>query len=72
MQSVHGISAMEDWKAYELQAVRYHQETYRQTTWYQEVIPENVYFESGYIHNWNKHRLGRIMKRRETRGNLAK
>ena len=48
---------MEDWKAYELQVVRYHQETYRQTTWHQEVIPENVYFESGYIHNWNKHRL---------------
>ena len=58
---------MEDWKAYELRVVRYHQETYRQTTWHQEVIPEHVYFESGYIHNWNKHRLGRIMKRRETK-----
>ena len=58
---------MEDWKEYELQVVRYHQESYRQTTWHQEVIPEHVYFESGYIHNWNKHRLGRIMKRRETK-----
>ena len=61
------MDTMEDWKAYELQSVRHHQETYRQTTWHQEVIPEHVYFESGYIHNWNKHRLERIMKRRETK-----
>ena len=59
------MDTMEDWKAYELQSVRHHQETYRQTTWRQEVIPEHVYFESGYIHNWNKHRLGRIVKRRK-------
>jgi superfamily II DNA or RNA helicase len=52
---------------YEKQVVNHHTNTYNQTTWHQHLIPENVYFDSGYIHDWNKHRLRRIIEKREGR-----
>jgi superfamily II DNA or RNA helicase len=50
---------------YEKQVVNHHTNTYNQTTWHQHLIPENVYFDSGYIHDWNKNRQMRIIAKRE-------
>jgi hypothetical protein len=50
---------------YEKQVVDYHRKKYTQTTWHQHLIPENVYRESGYINDWNEHRLRRIIGKRE-------
>jgi superfamily II DNA or RNA helicase len=51
--------------SYEKQVVNYHQKKYSHTTWHQHLIPENVYHQSGYIHDWNIHRLRRIIEKRE-------
>ena len=56
------------WFAYEKYVTDHHRQTTKQTTWHQSVIPEDVYFASGYIRNWNKHRLERIMKKRIEHG----
>ena len=50
---------------YERQVVRYHEETTGHKTWHQPLIPEYVYYESGFITEWNKPRLERLMKRRK-------
>ena len=56
--------AIPDYKRYELQAVKHHEATTGHRTWHQEVIPEIVYYRSGYINDWNKHRLERIVRNR--------
>jgi len=50
---------------YEFQVVKHHQEIFNQVTWHQYLIPEYVYRASGYINNFNDHRLTRIMNYRK-------
>ena len=47
---------------YEKQVVLEHASRYKQTTWHNHLIPEDVYHASGYINDWNKHRLERIIR----------
>jgi hypothetical protein len=54
---------MLDFYRYELQVVEYHSNKTNQKTWHQHVIPEDVYYASGYITDWNKNRLERLMKK---------
>ena len=56
------------YERYELHSIDHHQKTTGQTTWHQKLIPEYVYYASGYIKSWNEHRLKRIMKYRTERG----
>jgi len=52
---------------YEVQVVKQHHEKYNQLTWHQSVIPERVYHASGYINDYNKHRLNRKMNYRKSK-----
>jgi superfamily II DNA or RNA helicase len=54
---------MQDYYKYELQVVKFHSEEKNQKTWHQHVIPEDVYYASGYITNWNKNRLERLIRK---------
>lgn len=47
---------------YEKQVVLEHASKYKQSTWHNHLIPEDVYHASGYINDWNKHRLERIIR----------
>jgi hypothetical protein len=49
-----------DFFLYELQCIKYHQETYGHQSWHWTQIPENVLFESGFIHDGNEYRLKRL------------
>jgi phage/plasmid-associated DNA primase len=51
-----------DFYLYELQCIKYHQETYGHQSWHWTQIPENVLYESGFIHNGNEYRLKRKLK----------
>ena len=51
---------------YEKQVVAEHSRRYRQTTWHNHLIPEDVYHASGYINDWNRHRLERIIRNNKT------
>jgi predicted helicase len=53
---------MKDFYKYELQVVKFHSE-YKQKTWHQHVIPEDVHYASGYITQWNKNRLERLIRK---------
>lgn len=44
----------QSWEQYELHVVEHHQKSTGQTTWHQQVIPEDVYYASGYINNWQR------------------
>ena len=59
---------LRDYELYELYVVEKHRNVYGHITWHQKVIPENVYFASGYINDWNKHRLTRILEKRKQCG----
>jgi superfamily II DNA or RNA helicase len=54
---------MQDYYKYELQVVKFHSEEKNQKTWHQHVIPEDVYYASGIITNWNKNRLERLIRK---------
>ena len=54
---------MQDYYKYELQVVKFHSEKRNQKTWHQHVIPEDVYYASGYITDWNKNRLERLIRK---------
>jgi superfamily II DNA or RNA helicase len=57
---------VKDFYKYELQVVKHHSEEYKQKTWHQHVIPEDVYYASGIITDWkqNRHdRLDRLLKK---------
>ena len=57
---------VKDFYKYELQVVKHHAEEYKQKTWHQHVIPEDVYYASGIITDWkqNRHdRLERLLKK---------
>jgi superfamily II DNA or RNA helicase len=54
-----------DYILYELQCIKYHQEIYGQQSWHWTQIPENVLFESGFIHDGNEYRLKRKLKWQE-------
>jgi len=45
---------------YELQVVKHHSEEYKQKTWHQHVIPEDVYYASGLITDWKQNRRDRL------------
>ena len=47
---------------YEYQVVDEHTKKFNQITWHNYVIPEDVYHESGYINDFNRIRLERIIR----------
>lgn len=51
-----------DYYLYELQCIKFHQETYGHQSWHWTQIPENVLYESGFIHDGNEYRLKRKLK----------
>ncbi len=61
-----------EWREYEHQAVQYHQQTYGHTVWHNDVIPEEELMNAGFIHDFNRHRLCRIARRREAQGKAVK
>jgi superfamily II DNA or RNA helicase len=56
------MNSEKDYYLYELQCIKYHQETYGHQSWHWTQIPENVLFESGFIHDGNEYRLKRKLK----------
>jgi superfamily II DNA or RNA helicase len=56
-----------DFYLYELQCMKYHQNTFGHVTWHWTKIPENVLFESGFIHDFNEYRLKRKLKWEENK-----
>lgn len=48
-----------DWYKYELQVIDEHRKKHLDI-WHWSVIPEEILFESGYIHNFNQTRLNRL------------
>lgn len=48
---------------YERYVCDQHRERFKQEVWHNQLIPEEVYWRSGYINDFNKHRLNRIMER---------
>jgi superfamily II DNA or RNA helicase len=54
--------------AFEHYCVRYHAETYKHNAWHQKAIPEDELFASGFIHDFNQHRLKRIASHRALKG----
>jgi superfamily II DNA or RNA helicase len=63
---------MADWKKYEFYIVKHHKKKYNHIVWHTDVIPEQELLNSGFIHNFNKHRLLRIARSRESRGKKIK
>jgi superfamily II DNA or RNA helicase len=59
---------MEPWKRYEIQIAQHHSNTYGHKVWLQDTIPEEELYKCGFIHDFNKHRLDRIARRREADG----
>lgn len=53
-----------DWLLYELQVVKYHNDMFGQT-WHWSNCPEDVLYESGFIHDFNKYRLVKLQKKSE-------
>jgi superfamily II DNA or RNA helicase len=53
---------VKDFYKYELQVVKHHAEEYKQKTWHQHVIPEDVYMASGIITDWKKNRCDRLLR----------
>lgn len=53
------------WKQYEFLVIQDHISKYGHTVWHADVIPEMELLAAGFIHDYNKHRLKRIAKKRE-------
>lgn len=60
--------AKNDGKEFENYVANYHRETYHQKVWLQSSIPEEELYNSGFIHKYNQHRLDRIARFREHKG----
>ena len=60
------------WKEYEFYIIKKHKKEYNHVVWHTDVIPEQELINSGFIHNFNKHRLLRIARSRESRGEVVK
>lgn len=56
------------WKQYEFMVVNYHCEKYKHTVWHTDAIPEEELWKAGFITDFNRHRLGRIARKREAKG----
>ena len=56
------------WLDYEWQVVKHHAKKTGQTTWHNTVIPEEVYYASGYINDFNYHRKKRVLEYKKQRG----
>jgi superfamily II DNA or RNA helicase/stalled ribosome alternative rescue factor ArfA len=61
-----------EWREYEHHAIQYHQQTYEHTVWHNDVIPEEELMNAGFIHDFNRHRLCRIARKRESKGKAVK
>lgn len=57
-----------EWLDYEFQVVDFHRKTYGHEVWHTSVIPEDELHNAGVIHDFNKHRLLRIARKREEEG----
>jgi hypothetical protein len=53
------------WKQYEFYVIEQHIAKYGHTVWHTDVIPEKELFNSGFIHDFNSHRLKRIANKRD-------
>ena len=56
---------MKNWQRFELQSISHHRQKYNHIVWHQKDVPEDELFNSGFIHNFNMHRLCRIKKQHE-------
>jgi phage/plasmid-associated DNA primase len=56
------MNSEKDFHLYEHQCIKYHQETYGHQSWHWTQIPENVLYESGFIHDGNEYRLKKKLK----------
>ena len=57
-----------EWLDFEFQVVEFHRKTYGHEVWHTSVIPEDELHNAGVIHDFNKHRLLRIARKREEEG----
>ena len=60
------------WKEYEFYIVKHHSKKYNHVVWHTDVIPEQELLNSGFIHNFNSHRLLRIARLRESQGKVIR
>jgi superfamily II DNA or RNA helicase len=63
---------MPDWKEFEYFVCDKHRKDYGQTVWHVDSIPEIELEASGFINDYNAHRLKRIANRREAEGKSIK
>jgi len=61
-----------NWLEFEYYSINYHINKYGHKVWHQSVIPEDELYKSGYIHNFNRTRLNRLARSRESNGNSIK
>ena len=54
---------------YEFEIIRKHREVLNCEVWHWTEVPEFELFESGYIHDFNKHRLNRLARKSENQSN---
>jgi hypothetical protein len=57
-----------EWKEYEFMVIKHHKLHYNQSVWHTDVIPEEELMNAGFINDFNRHRLCRIARKRETQG----